>query len=143
MTDCRDYLPFFLSATACPNDDGIHNARRITFEYAELKGINDSDEDVRQLVYLMRKYKLSAKLNLIPFNPWSGVEYEYSIDERIKRFSDTIYEEGISAPVRKPRGRDIMAARGWLKSASRRNQKRKSCGRKRRRSMDLIIVQLA
>ncbi|MBL4789166.1 MAG: 23S rRNA (adenine(2503)-C(2))-methyltransferase RlmN [Kordiimonadaceae bacterium] len=109
--------------TACMNYPGAHNARRITFEYAMLKGINDSDEDARQLVWLMRKYKLPAKINLIPFNPWPGVEYECSSDERIKRFSDIIYEAGISAPIRRPRGRDIMAACGQLKSASEKKSK--------------------
>jgi 23S rRNA (adenine2503-C2)-methyltransferase len=104
--------------TACANYPGAHNARRITFEYAMLKGINDSDQDAYDLVKLMRKYKLPAKVNLIPFNPWPGVEYECSSDEQIKRFSDIVFKEGISAPVRTPRGRDIMAACGQLKSAS-------------------------
>lgn len=109
--------------TACANYPGAHNARRITFEYAMLKGINDSDDDARQLVRLMRKYKLPAKVNLIPFNPWPGVEYECSSDEQIKRFSDIVFKEGISAPVRTPRGRDIMAACGQLKSASEKKSK--------------------
>jgi len=83
-----------------------------------LKDKNDSDEDARELVRLLRKYKLPAKVNLIPFNPWPGADYECSDRERIARFSDIIFKGGISAPVRTPRGRDIMAACGQLKSAS-------------------------
>jgi 23S rRNA (adenine2503-C2)-methyltransferase len=109
--------------TACANYPGAHNARRITFEYAMLKGINDSDADAHKLVKLMRKYDLPAKVNLIPFNPWPGVEYECSTDAQIKRFSDIVFQAGISAPVRTPRGRDIMAACGQLKSASEKKSK--------------------
>jgi 23S rRNA (adenine2503-C2)-methyltransferase len=83
-----------------------------------LKDKNDSDEDARELVRLLRHYRLPAKVNLIPFNPWPGVPYECSTPERIRRFSEIIFEAGISAPVRTPRGRDIMAACGQLKSAS-------------------------
>jgi 23S rRNA (adenine2503-C2)-methyltransferase len=103
---------------ACAEYPGISNARRITFEYVMLKGKNDSDEDARQLVSLIRQYKLPAKVNLIPFNPWPGADYECSDPERIKRFSSIIFEAGISAPIRTPRGRDIMAACGQLKSSS-------------------------
>ncbi|WP_184475792.1 23S rRNA (adenine(2503)-C(2))-methyltransferase RlmN [Rhizorhapis suberifaciens] len=103
---------------ACAAYPGANNARRITFEYVMLKDKNDSDEDARELVRLIRKYRLPAKVNLIPFNPWPGASYECSSHERIKRFSDIIFEAGISAPVRTPRGRDIMAACGQLKSAS-------------------------
>ena len=103
---------------ACANYPGANNARRITFEYVMLAGKNDSDEDARELVRLIRKYKLPAKVNLIPFNPWPGSFYQCSSDERIKAFSDIIFKAGISAPVRTPRGRDIMAACGQLKSAS-------------------------
>lgn len=103
---------------ACAAYPGANNARRITFEYVMLKDKNDSDEDARELVRLIRKYRLPAKVNLIPFNPWPGAFYECSSHERIKRFSDIIFEAGISAPVRTPRGRDIMAACGQLKSAS-------------------------
>ncbi|MCA3254276.1 MAG: 23S rRNA (adenine(2503)-C(2))-methyltransferase RlmN [Alphaproteobacteria bacterium] len=104
--------------SACAAYPGANNARRITFEYVMLKDKNDSDEDARELVRLIRKYKLPAKVNLIPFNPWPGVGYECSDDERIARFSDIIFRAGISAPVRTPRGRDIMAACGQLKSAA-------------------------
>lgn len=109
--------------TACANYPGSNNARRITFEYAMLKGINDSDKDAKELVRLIRKYKLPAKVNLIPFNPWPGVAYECSDDAQIKRFSDIVFQAGISAPVRTPRGRDIMAACGQLKSASEKKSK--------------------
>jgi 23S rRNA (adenine2503-C2)-methyltransferase len=103
---------------ACAEYPGISNARRITFEYVMLKDKNDSDEDARQLVSLIRQYKLPAKVNLIPFNPWPGADYACSDPERIKRFSSIIFEAGISAPIRTPRGRDIMAACGQLKSSS-------------------------
>ncbi|MGV3769735.1 MAG: 23S rRNA (adenine(2503)-C(2))-methyltransferase RlmN [Sphingobium phenoxybenzoativorans] len=103
---------------ACADYPRANNARRITFEYVMLKDKNDSDDDARELVRLIRKYKLPAKVNLIPFNPWPGALYECSTPERIKAFSSLIFEAGISAPVRTPRGRDIMAACGQLKSAS-------------------------
>ncbi|MBL4836306.1 MAG: 23S rRNA (adenine(2503)-C(2))-methyltransferase RlmN [Kordiimonadaceae bacterium] len=108
---------------ACADYPGGSNSRRITFEYAMLKGINDSDADAKELVRLIRKYKLPVKVNLIPFNPWPGVNYECSDENRIKRFSDYIFKEGISAPIRTPRGRDIMAACGQLKSASEKKSK--------------------
>ncbi|HEX8124806.1 MAG TPA: 23S rRNA (adenine(2503)-C(2))-methyltransferase RlmN [Allosphingosinicella sp.] len=103
---------------ACAAYPGANNARRITFEYVMLKDKNDSDEDAAELVRLIRKYKLPAKVNLIPFNPWPGAAYECSDEERVRRFSDIIFEAGISAPIRRPRGRDIMAACGQLKSAA-------------------------
>ncbi|QHL91789.1 23S rRNA (adenine(2503)-C(2))-methyltransferase RlmN [Sphingomonas changnyeongensis] len=103
---------------ACADYPGANNARRITFEYVMLKDRNDSDEDARELVRLLRKYRLPAKVNLIPFNPWPGAPYECSTPERVQRFSDIVFEAGISAPVRTPRGRDIMAACGQLKSAA-------------------------
>ncbi|WP_240320792.1 23S rRNA (adenine(2503)-C(2))-methyltransferase RlmN [Sphingomonas crusticola] len=103
---------------ACAAYPGANNARRITFEYVMLKGRNDSDEDARELVRLLRKYQLPAKVNLIPFNPWPGAAYECSDPERIRKFSNIIFEGGISAPVRTPRGRDIDAACGQLKTAA-------------------------
>jgi 23S rRNA (adenine2503-C2)-methyltransferase len=103
---------------ACAAYPGVNNARRITFEYVMLKDKNDSDEDAHELVRLIRKYNLPAKVNLIPFNPWPGSHYECSDDDRIQRFSKIIFRAGYSAPVRTPRGRDIMAACGQLKSAS-------------------------
>jgi len=103
---------------ACAAYPGANNARRITFEYVMLKDKNDSDGDARELVRLLRKYKLPAKVNLIPFNPWPGADYECSDEERIRRFSEIVFDAGISAPIRRPRGRDIMAACGQLKSTA-------------------------
>jgi 23S rRNA (adenine2503-C2)-methyltransferase len=109
---------------ACAAYPGANNARRITFEYVMLKDKNDSDEDARELVRLIRHYRLPAKVNLIPFNPWPGAAYECSEDERIRAFSNIVFEAGISAPVRTPRGRDIDAACGQLKTAA--EKKRRS-----------------
>jgi 23S rRNA (adenine2503-C2)-methyltransferase len=103
---------------ACAAYPGASNARRITFEYVMLRDKNDSDEDARELVRLIKAYKLPAKVNLIPFNPWPGAPYECSSPERIRRFSEIVFEAGISAPVRTPRGRDIDAACGQLKTAA-------------------------
>jgi 23S rRNA (adenine2503-C2)-methyltransferase len=103
---------------ACADYPGANNARRITFEYVMLKDKNDSDDDARELVRLIKQYRLPAKVNLIPFNPWPGAPYECSSADRVRRFSNIIYESGISAPIRTPRGRDIMAACGQLKSAA-------------------------
>ena len=88
-----------------------------------LKDRNDSDEDARELVRLIRHYRLPAKVNLIPFNPWPGAPYQCSTDERIKAFSNIVFEAGISAPVRTPRGRDIDAACGQLQTAAERKRK--------------------
>ena len=104
--------------SACAAYPGASNARRITFEYVMLKDKNDSDADARELVRLLKQYDLPAKVNLIPFNPWPGAVYECSTPERVKRFSDIVFEGGISAPVRTPRGRDIDAACGQLKTAA-------------------------
>jgi 23S rRNA (adenine2503-C2)-methyltransferase len=103
---------------ACAAYPGANNARRITFEYVMLKDKNDSDDDARELVRLLRKYKLPAKVNLIPFNPWPGATYLCSDPDRIRRFSNIVFEGGISAPVRTPRGRDIDAACGQLKTSA-------------------------
>jgi 23S rRNA (adenine2503-C2)-methyltransferase len=104
--------------SACAAYPGANNARRITFEYVMLKDKNDSDADARELVRLIKAYKLPAKVNLIPFNPWPGAPYECSTPERIRAFSNIVFEAGISAPVRTPRGRDIDAACGQLKTAA-------------------------
>lgn len=104
--------------SACASYPGASNARRITFEYVMLKDKNDSDDDARELVRLIKQYKLPAKVNLIPFNPWPGAIYECSSPERIRRFSEIVFEAGISAPVRTPRGRDIDAACGQLKTSA-------------------------
>jgi 23S rRNA (adenine2503-C2)-methyltransferase len=103
---------------ACAAYPGASNARRITFEYVMLKDKNDSDDDARELVRLIKRFQLPAKVNLIPFNPWPGAEYECSTPARIRRFSEIVFEAGISAPVRTPRGRDIDAACGQLKTAA-------------------------
>jgi len=107
---------------ACRNYPGATNARRITFEYVMLKGVNDSPGDARELVRLLDG--IPAKVNLIPFNPWPGAPYECSSDAAIKAFSDIVFAAGYSAPVRTPRGRDILAACGQLKSASVRVRRR-------------------
>ena len=101
---------------ACRNYPGSSNARRITFEYVMLKGINDSPAEARELVRLLKG--IPAKVNLIPFNPWPGAPYECSTDTAIAAFSDIVFAAGYSAPVRTPRGRDILAACGQLKSES-------------------------
>lgn len=101
---------------ACRNYPGASNARRITFEYVMLKGVNDSPAEARELVRLIAG--IPAKVNLIPFNGWPGAPYECSSDAAIAAFSDIVFSAGYSAPVRTPRGRDIFAACGQLKSAS-------------------------
>jgi len=108
---------------ACADYPGANNARRITFEYVMLKDKNDSDAEAHELVRLIRKYKLPAKVNLIPFNPWPGAAYDTSAPERVRAFSNIIFEAGISAPIRTPRGRDIDAACGQLKTASERKSR--------------------
>jgi 23S rRNA (adenine2503-C2)-methyltransferase len=101
---------------ACADYPGARNSRRITFEYAMLKGVNDSDADARELVRILKP--IPAKVNLIPFNPWPGAPYECSSNNRIHRFAEIVNDGGLSAPVRTPRGRDNHAACGQLKSAS-------------------------
>jgi 23S rRNA (adenine2503-C2)-methyltransferase len=99
---------------ACRNYPAASNARRITFEYVMLKGVNDSIDDAKRLVRLLKG--IPAKINLIPFNPWPGSKYECSDWEQIERFSEIVFDAGYSSPVRTPRGRDILAACGQLKS---------------------------
>ncbi len=99
---------------ACRDYPGASNARRITFEYVMLKGVNDSLDDARLLVKLLKG--IPAKINLIPFNPWPGTAYECSDWEQIEKFSEYVFNAGYSSPVRTPRGRDILAACGQLKS---------------------------
>ena len=101
---------------ACRNYPGVSNAKRITFEYVMLKDVNDSLADAKALVKLLKG--IPAKINLIPFNPWPGSKYECSDWERIEKFSEYIFNAGYSSPVRTPRGRDILAACGQLKSAT-------------------------
>jgi 23S rRNA (adenine2503-C2)-methyltransferase len=106
---------------ACRNYPSSSNARRITFEYVMLAGINDSDAEAHELVRLVKG--IPAKINLIPFNPWPGAIYECSSNNRIRKFAEIVNDAGYSSPVRTPRGRDIMAACGQLKSASERARK--------------------
>ncbi len=101
---------------ACRNYPGLSNARRITFEYVMLKGVNDSLTDAKALVRLLKG--IPAKINLIPFNPWPGTTYECSDWDQIEKFSEVVFAAGYASPVRTPRGRDILAACGQLKSAS-------------------------
>ncbi len=107
---------------ACRNYPGLSNAKRITFEYVMLKDINDSNQDALELVRLLKG--IPAKINLIPFNPWPGSQYGCSDWERIEEFADIVNRAGYASPIRTPRGRDIFAACGQLKSASERMRKK-------------------
>ena len=109
---------------ACRNYPRASNARRITFEYVMLKGINDSDRDAKELVKLIAG--IPAKINLIPFNPWPGAVYECSDAQTIYQFSQILNKSGYSAPIRAPRGRDILAACGQLRSESIKQSKSKN-----------------
>jgi 23S rRNA (adenine2503-C2)-methyltransferase len=106
---------------ACRDYPRLSNAERITFEYVMLKGVNDSDADAKRLVQLIAG--IPAKINLIPFNPWPGAPYERSDWDRIEAFADIVNRAGYASPVRTPRGQDIMAACGQLKSATERARK--------------------
>ena len=126
--DLRDELvpinrkwPIAELLAACRAYPGLSNARRITFEYVMLKGVNDSLAEARELVRLLKG--IPAKINLIPFNPWPGSPYECSDWERIETFADVVNRAGYASPIRTPRGRDILAACGQLKSASERMRK--------------------
>ena len=99
----------------------VSNSERITFEYVMLNGVNDSDADAHRLIELIRG--IPAKINLIPFNEWPGAPYTRSSNNRIRAFADIIYKAGYASPIRKPRGEDIMAACGQLKSATERQRK--------------------
>ena len=126
--DLRDELvpinrkyPIAQLLDACRKYPGANNARRITFEYVMLKGVNDSLSDARELVRLLAD--IPAKVNLIPFNPWPGVAYECSEGRQIVAFAKLLNDAGLSAPVRTPRGRDILAACGQLRTESQRQRK--------------------
>ena len=126
--DLRDELvpinkkyPIEALMRACRDYPGLSNARRITFEYVMLKGVNDSLEDARDLVRLLKG--IPAKINLIPFNPWPGSAYQCSDWKQIEIFADFINQAGYASPIRTPRGRDILAACGQLKSESERLRK--------------------
>ena len=127
--DLRDVLvpinrkyPLETLIEACRNYPSLSNARRITWEYVMLDGVNDSDEDARALIRLIRG--IPSKINLIPFNPWPGTEYTCSSPERIERFASIVLKAGYASPVRAPRGSDILAACGQLKSASERDRRK-------------------
>jgi 23S rRNA (adenine2503-C2)-methyltransferase len=109
---------------ACRNYPRLSNARRITWEYVMLNGINDSEDDCRALLALIRG--IPSKLNLIPFNPWPGSPYVCSPDDRIDAFARRALNAGYASPVRAPRGRDILAACGQLKSESQRERRQKT-----------------
>jgi len=101
---------------ACRNYPSLSNVRKITFEYVMLKGVNDSDAEARELVRLLKD--IPAKINLIPFNPWPGAPYECASWDRIEAFAEIVNRAGYASPIRTPRGRDILAACGQLKSES-------------------------
>jgi 23S rRNA (adenine2503-C2)-methyltransferase len=102
--------------SACRNYPGLANSKRITFEYIMLKNENDSIDEAKELVRLLKG--IPAKVNLIPFNPWPAAPYECSDWEQIEAFADVLMRAGYASPIRTPRGRDIMAACGQLKSSS-------------------------
>ena len=101
----------------------VSNSERITFEYVMLQGVNDTDADAHRLIGLIRDHNIPAKINLIPFNEWPGAPYKRSSNNRIRAFADIIYKAGYASPIRTPRGEDIMAACGQLKSATERARK--------------------
>ncbi len=109
--------------TALASYPNASNSERITFEYVMLNGVNDTDADAHRLIALIRKYNVPAKINLIPFNEWPGAPYTRSSNNRIRAFADIIYKAGYASPIRTPRGEDIMAACGQLKSATERARK--------------------
>jgi 23S rRNA (adenine2503-C2)-methyltransferase len=126
--DLRDELvplnrkyPIAELIAACRRYPGASNARRITFEYVMLKGVNDSEADARELVRLIAG--LPAKVNLIPFNPWPGSSFETSTPGAIRKFATIVMDAGYAAPVREPRGRDILAACGQLRTDSQRRRR--------------------
>lgn len=113
--------PLEVLVDACRNYPGLSNARRITWEYVMLDGVNDSDEDAYALIKLIKG--IPSKINLIPFNSWPGSAYVCSSNTRIDKFSKIIMKAGYASPVRTPRGQDILAACGQLKSASERDRR--------------------
>lgn len=109
--------------TALAEYPKVSNSERITFEYVMIDGVNDTDDDARRLVQHLKDYKIPAKINLIPFNEWPGSAYKRSSNNRIRSFAAILMEAGYASPIRKPRGEDIMAACGQLKSATERARK--------------------
>jgi 23S rRNA (adenine2503-C2)-methyltransferase len=118
--------PIAMLMEACRSYPGLSNARRITFEYVMLKDVNDSLTDARALVRLLAG--LPAKVNLIPFNPWPGSSFECSSRAQIDRFASILMEAGYASPIREPRGRDILAACGQLRSDSLRLRRTAAAG---------------
>ena len=113
---CQGKYPLEQLLDACREYPDVAKCRRITFEYVMLKDVNDSLDEARELVKLLRG--IPAKINLIPFNPWPGSQYECSSKKQIDRFASYLIDKGFESPIRTPRGRDIFAACGQLKSAS-------------------------
>jgi 23S rRNA (adenine2503-C2)-methyltransferase len=112
--------------TACQTYNKLNPNQKITFEYVMLRGVNDKNEHARELIQLIKKFNLSAKINLIPFNPWSGCEYTNSEQQKISDFQKILKDADLIAPIRKTRGDDVMAACGQLKSDSERERKSKN-----------------
>ena len=126
--DLRDVLvplnrkyPIAELLAACRRYPGATNARRITFEYVMLRDVNDSEAEARELVRLIRG--IPAKVNLIPFNPWPGSPYQTSRPDQVRRFAEIVQAAGYASPIRRPRGRDILAACGQLKTESERTKR--------------------
>ena len=122
---------------ACRDYPGATNAKRITFEYVMLKGVNDSLDDAKLLVKMLNG--IHAKINLIPFNPWPGTAYECSDWDQIEKFSEYIFNAGYSSPVRTPRGRDILAACGQLKSETEKTVGARTAGAARHGDDGLMV----
>lgn len=112
--------------TACKTYNRLNPNQKITFEYVMLKGINDQEIHAQELIRLIKKFNLNVKINLIPFNPWSGCEYDRSADDRIKNFQQILKNADLISPIRKTRGEDVLAACGQLKSDSEREKKKRS-----------------
>ena len=108
---------------ACQTYNKLNPNQKITFEYVMLRGVNDKEEHARELINLIKRYNLNAKINLIPFNPWLGCDYTNSEQQTILKFQKILKDANLVAPVRKTRGEDVMAACGQLKSASERQKK--------------------
>jgi 23S rRNA (adenine2503-C2)-methyltransferase len=108
---------------ACQTYNKLNPNQKITFEYVMLRGVNDKEEHARELINLIKRYNLNAKINLIPFNPWLGCDYTNSEQQTILKFQKILKDANLVAPVRKTRGEDVMAACGQLKSESERQKK--------------------
>ena len=109
--------------TACKTYNRLNPNQKITFEYVMLKGVNDQEIHAQELIKLIKKFNLNVKINLIPFNPWNGCEYDRSAEEGIKKFQQILKNADLISPIRKTRGDDVLAACGQLKSESQREKK--------------------